>query len=723
MQKKTSGTVRLLLLILAASFLFAADVVSQDEIQTISLSRRQAMAMAIHGNIDLRVSALNSSLAETDIQASGAIYNPILSTAANYAQTNVAGQSYGTETIAGSVGVSQQLSTGGSIAVSAYTSPTSAISDPLYDYTDWSSSVGITVFQPLLKNAGKEATERGINQAQFDYDSTLEAFRDDIIQTTFSVISEYNRLYVLYQLQESRQNALDSAQQLLDELSEQPDVKSNPVDLANIKYALSQRQTELIEASRQLNSKEASLRYLLGIKERTHIIPLDPPSREEPMETEVEAIALAIDQRPDLKELRLKLASSELRERVSKRNTWPDLSLTANAGLRGYAQDGNFSDTVNQIGDGKGDYWSAGVSIRFPLGNDLAESEYRRDMIRNEQLKNRIIAAEWKVRDAIEEDNRSLISARLQVMATGKSKLLAEQRFSQYQKNLRKGTGSVKDLLDAENDLIYARNLELNAIENFAYLVARLWKNIGVLLERQNIHIDTTKPDQITQYGKPTPRPEVDQPTIPRGLVSPVTAQQAAVKAVPVTADLPAETEKAKEEAAIKSAEESTQGVDASPPANRTSDHLPYTLQVGEYQASELNAAKKLIKQSGLVPVVTGGLHQERQVVRLLVGEFEKLSAAKKALADLESARIKGFILKNTSLRYDLFAGSFFTLQGAETEQRRLAARGVKLQLRRVSVSLPAYLLTAGSFTTREAAMAGAAELRKKGLTVKILGG
>jgi len=722
------------LVTLFSTFLFASKGLCQDEIDTIKLSRYTAIAMAIRNNIDLRVRALDSSLAETDIKASRSMYNPQVSLAANYAQTNVAGETYGTEDISGVMSITQNLSTGGNVAATTWTGPTSAYADPLYDYTDWSSAVGITIYQPLLKNAGKEATELGISQDEYAYSGSLESFRDNVIQTVFSVVSEYNRLYVLHQLLESRQAALRSAQQLLQEIKASPKQGENHnIDIANTEYAVSQRQTEYIEAARSVSSKEASLRYLIGVEQKVHILPVDPPSREEPAETEEQAIALSLAQRPDLKELHIQLKSSTLREKVSKRNLMPDLALTAGGGFRGYAEDGTFNDTVTQISDGKGGYWSAGVRISFPLGNDLAESDHRRNTLRTEQLKNQITAAEWKIRDAIQEDNRSLISARLQMMETAKSKALAEQRVAQYQQSRRIGKASVKDLLDAENDLIYARNLELNAVENFAYLVARLWKDIGVLLERQNIRIDTDHPEQATAEDIPATLTEdqraaavaraIVQPTV-APLETPAAATNVDKKPAKKTAALPektADSSKTKTIASTKAMKPAVNEQAAATVTKHSAEGTSYTLKIGEYLASEIASVKKKITRGGLVPVVMDGLKQERQVFRLFIGDYRDLASAKQAIEPFQKTHSSSFILKNAAHGYDAYAGSFFNLEGAETEQKRLAAKGMTLSVKKVSVSLPAFLLTAGSFTSREAAMAGAKKLEQQGLSVEIL--
>ncbi len=684
MKKSTRWRMIILLVLTLSPFLGSAIVMGQEDPRTIRLSRGRAIAMAIGNNIDLRVRALDSSLAETDITSSRSIYNPYLTSSLDFSQTDVAGRTYGTETIAGTFGITQNLPTGGYISLTTRTGPISAISDPLYDYTDWSSAIGITYYQPLLKNAGREATELGIAQDTLSFEDSLENFRGDVIQTVFSVISDYNRLYVLYQLLESRREAVSSAQKLLQEIKNQAHSGEDAtIALSNSEYALSQRQTEMIEAERQVSSKEASLRYLLGLEEKLHIIPVDPPSRDEPMGTEKEMIALALAEHPDLKGMRIQLESNMLREKVSQRKLWPDLALTANGGYRGYAEDGTFGDTVSQIADRKGEYWGVGARITYPLGNDLAESEYRRNKLRSEQLKNQITAAEWKIRDTIQDDNRSLISARLQLRSTAKSKLLAEQRVAHYQKNRRLGKASVKDLLDAENDLIYARNLELTAVENFAYLVAKLWKDSGVLLERQNIHIDTKRPDLVT------------------GGEMPVSA-----------AELPPELTKLPEAPSQKPVP--PKSAPAEPPST-------YRLKIGEFPTAQVPSIKKKIASAGLTSKVTDGAKRSQDVTRLLIGIYGDKASAQQALAPLKNTSSEGFILRQGANRYEAFAGSFFSRASAETERKRLANRGIIVSLKDVSVELPTTLVETESFPSREAAMMGLKKLEGQGLNAEIV--
>ena len=101
-----------------------------------------------------------------------------------------------------------------------------------------------------------------------------------------------------------------------------------------------------------------------------------------------QAVKMALELRPDLKQLRLALKTSELQERVARHQSLPDLSVTASGGFSGVA--GAVGSTYQQIGDGKGRYWSAGVQLSVPIGNTAASNDYRKSKIRTEQAQNQI---------------------------------------------------------------------------------------------------------------------------------------------------------------------------------------------------------------------------------------------------------------------------------------------------------------------------------------------
>lgn len=718
----------ILIVIILLSFIPTAQ--SQTLPKTFNLSLKTAIAMAINNNLDLRVDALDSAVEKSDLKRSKGIYDPRLSFGVNHGQTFYTGETYGTKDTTTSVNLTQYLSTGGSLTAATYTGYSKPLSDyPDDDWTDWYTSVGITYVQPLLKNFGKETMELNISVAELSHEESLEEFRDSVIDTVYSVIKNYNRLYTLRQVLESRQRGLDSAQQLLAKLKQ----KSNPgskqgVEFANTEYAISQRLKDLVDAERDVSDRAAKLRYLIGMQEKSKIIPVDPPSREEPLENIEQAVSLALEKQPELLQMRLDLQSNQLHERVSKRKLLPNLSVTASTGFRGIED--RFSDSIDQIGDGKGRWWSAGLNFSMPIGNTVAESDYQRNKLRTKQLENRILAAEWELQDNLEEDMRALISTRVQRQVADKAFKIAQQRFKSYRQSLERKKSTVQNLLDAENDLIYARNNQTEALEDFANAVAKLWKDIGVLLERNNINLNTREPEKLTAGHMSAPFP-LNSPQVLQKLeeianLSPSMKTESEVGPLSIaskqeTTDIISNRSKNAEkvepvisQAVVKFSSDQKQGQ-----LNATSsvkEKALYILKIGTFASSELKVTERKVKAVGLVPHIHTGPKQSREVIRLFGGEFKKLAKAQKERDRLLAAKAGAFLLNKGQAGYHLYAGSFFSLTSAQKEQHRLASHGIDLSLKKKSVRLTTSLLTAGQFNSHEAARVGAQKLAELGV-------
>lgn len=676
----------------------------------LSLSRTAAIEMAIRRNLDVRNEALNSAMAEKDVARSRGMYNPILTASAGRTASSFPGETFGTTNTNASLGLTQYLPTGGSIAAatqSGYTNADQELSG--VPSKSWQSSAGITISQPLLKNAGKETTELSITLAANTLQDSLERFRSYVTDTVLSVITSYNHLYTLRQTLESKLAALNSAQNLLDEVKKGKPTAKQRLEVANVEYAISQKRKELVDAERNVRDQEANFRYLIGMETKTQIIPTDPPARNEPPETEDEAIKSALELRPDLKQLRLALKSSELQERVARHQSLPDLSVTASGGFSGVA--GAVGSTYQQIGEGKGKYWSAGLQFSVPLGNAAAENDYRKSRIRTEQTQNQIKALQWRIRNDVEADMRALISVRLQMQTAENSLRYAKQRREEYLKHTRAGASTVQDVINAENDLTSARNAHLDAEEAFAYAVAKLWRDTGNLLDREGIHVDTSQPEKVTE-GTAT---NLSSDPVPSTRPLADAAPQSALEREPLHAA-------GNESKLATAASQVTRNGNKAEKVESAAKGATFTVMLGDYMEKvELAEAGKKIRNVGLSAVVKQGAKKKEPMIRLLVGEFPDQDAARRELAKLRNITRDCFVLKNEKRQYSLYAGTYHDQKSATREQERLAAQGVKTSREKKTVSVPTFLLTAGSFPTREAAMKEAVKLEKEGLKPVII--
>jgi hypothetical protein len=147
-----------------------------------------------------------------------------------------------------------------------------------------------------------------------------------------------------------------------------------------------------------------------------------------------------------------------------------------------------------------------------------------------------------------------------------------------------------------------------------------------------------------------------------------------------------------------------------------------YMLQVGEYVVKmAMNEAVKKVKNAGMEPVVEPGPKKKEPMVRLYVGEYPSQTAARKEVDKLHAAKLDGFFLTEGGRKYQVYAGSFSDEKGAAREMKRCASLGITTALKPALVAVPTYLLTAGNFPNRVAALAKALELERQGLNPVVI--
>ncbi len=142
----------------------------------------------------------------------------------------------------------------------------------------------------------------------------------------------------------------------------------------------------------------------------------------------------------------------------------------------------------------------------------------------------------------------------------------------------------------------------------------------------------------------------------------------------------------------------------------------PWTVVVGLYVVEETLAADlSEVKRVGLTPVMTSGPRRQVTMNRLFLGDYAAKQDAQQAIEKLRSTGGSGFILQQGD-KYEVYAGSYAVLSGAQTEQQRLAAAGVKVVVRKTQVPLASRKLTAGTYTDRKAAEAALKKLKNAGI-------
>ena len=230
------------------------------------------------------------------------------------------------------------------------------------------------------------------------------------------------------------------------------------------------------------------------------------------------------------------------------------------------------------------------------------------------------------------------------------------------------------------------------------------------------------KPADTKLAATPAPKAEekkaaakpVAKPEPVKAAVAPAVKKPEAVKpAVPV--------KQAEKNVAETKPAQSKQAEPARKAAIAPKKRGPWTVVAGLYVVEETLAADmNKVKNTGLTPLMTSGPKRPVTMHRLFYAEYSSKDEAKQAVEKLQRTSGGGFSVQRGD-KHEVYAGSYAVLSGAQAEQQRLAAAGVKVTIKKSQVSLASRKLTAGTFTDRKVAEDALKKLKSAGISAAVL--
>ncbi len=482
-------------------YLFAISVatVASAEDSEMKLSLKEAVKLAIERNLDLRAELYNPAQAESDLKKNRAIYETHLTLDTSYQQSNTYSPSLGSgvdqSTYVLTPGAYQLLPTGGTLGLKYQNyRQDNSTNVPLGTY--WSSSLGLTLTQPLLKNFGKETTELNIRVSELSKETSISHLKSRILAIVAQVRTEYFKLVSFKEDFESRKTSLDLAKKVLSDTDSRVKAGVLPaMENLNAQFGVSSREKELIDAEKAVRDQVDVLTGLLQINKVENIVTTDKPETFALVINEAEALKRAISSRPELDELKGQLATTELQTSVARNQTMPSLNLTSSVALTGLDKD--YGRDMERLGSLNYPAWSVGLQLDYPIGNESARNDYIKSRLKSEQTKIQIASLRSSIEIEVKNAIRSVNSSFKQLDVANRARLYADERVKAYLKKGEVGLATTKDILDVENDLVTAKSNQIKAYAGYATALNQLWKSTGELLEREGITVDSSKSDAI----------------------------------------------------------------------------------------------------------------------------------------------------------------------------------------------------------------------------------
>jgi outer membrane protein TolC len=339
------------------------------------------------------------------------------------------------------------------------------------------ASVVLSGSIPLLRGAGMVNLEpliRGERNLVYQV-RTFENFRRDFV---ISVATQYFRLLSLQQSVLNRRVNYANFVQLTERARAL--YATGRVAYIELQRSLQEQlsaENQLISAQENYNSALDDFKLLLGMPtERTLDITAVELDVALPKATEAEAVATALKYRLDLQTLRDKVEDARRGVSNAKNDLLPDLNLS------GQTQFGNTpGGAAVNLNEGTNTY-SARLDLDLPIDRVAERNAYRASLIRvrqaqrdEEDLRDRISA---DVRESLRLIQESQLTLQIQRQAVD----LAQKRSENAYELLRNGKStSTRDLVEAQNSLLQARDLYDQANATLQVNVLRFLRNSGTL--------------------------------------------------------------------------------------------------------------------------------------------------------------------------------------------------------------------------------------------------
>lgn len=410
-------------------------------------------------------------------------------------------------------GYQQSFSTGTQVSA-GFTNTRTSLNGLTTSYNPFTtSSLGVTVTQPLLRGFGINLNRRFIRIANNERKISSLLFQQQLIETVYGVIRLYTDLVALTENVKVKEETVALAEKLFADTKAQVDEGTlAPVEMTRANAQVFTSRQDLINSRGLLEEQEAILKTVLTRRGNedpevatARVIPTDTLSIPEKEETRPiqDQLSAAMANRPDVGQARLQVQNSEVGIEGARNLLRPEVDLVGvaqNSGLAGVANPmsqapdipytGGYGDVLSQLLTRKFPTYGIGVQVTLPLRNRVAEADLARDEMQLRQSEVRVRQLQNQARLEVEDAVIAMRRARSSYEAAEKTRALQEESLEAEQAKYEVGASTSFFVIQYESLLAQARSTEVAA--KSAYVKARtaLERATGSILSDHGISVD-----------------------------------------------------------------------------------------------------------------------------------------------------------------------------------------------------------------------------------------
>jgi outer membrane protein TolC len=490
--------------------------------KSLSLSLDDCVVRALKKNLAIQVAEFGPQLSENSLADAKSQYYPTMTFRYTPSHSENASYSWLDTTGATTVRLSTQLNgslnqltpLGGTLSLTMSSNRNDTNARATTINPSYSTSLSFSYNQPLLRNFGLKVTNRTILLASNSLESSQISFVNTVQSTIYSVIQAYwNLVYSVENLKVQRLG-LQLSKELLAKNERSVEIGTlAPLDVLTAQADVASREAGILAAEASVKANEDTLKVLINLsaeeeKGLREIITLDQPTFvEEKIEVD-QALAVAMQKRPDLQISRINMKTTDINLSYAKNQLLPDFRLNASLSSPGLAgtqllyENGNVlggviigkvpgfaADAWKDSFKFKYQNWSVGLTLNVDLSDYLTRANYIQAKLSMDQAKLSMTQQEQQVMQEIRNSVRSVQTSYKQVQAYRLARELSEQKYNAELEKLRIGQSTDYLVLQYLRDMTSAKVSELNSIISYNIAQAGLERSMGTLLEKRNIKI------------------------------------------------------------------------------------------------------------------------------------------------------------------------------------------------------------------------------------------
>lgn len=391
-----------------------------------------------------------------------------------------------------------------------------------------SGNLDLYITQNLLQGRSIGVNNRNIRVAKNNMKVTDLQLKRQVVTTVSAILNLYWDLVSFNEDMRIKQQALETAQKLLDDNKKQVELGTLPaIEVIRAAAEVSQSKEDLLISQTNVAQQETILKNSLsrsGIAspwlDDVHIIPLDRiqvPSTED-LKPTAELIRKALGTRPEIEQTKINIQSSLVNLGGSRNALLPVLQAFAeftNNALSGSINPiyngssgpvdpyfiGGYGNFLGQVFRRDFPNYTVGFSLNIPFRNRAAQADYVTDQLALRQSELQLQRTISQVRVDVKNAVIGLQQARARYEAAASTRELAQQTLEAEQNRFKFGQSTIPLVVQAQRDLASDQSAETQAMANYTHARIAFDEAVGQTLEVNDVSMAEAESGRVARLS------------------------------------------------------------------------------------------------------------------------------------------------------------------------------------------------------------------------------